>query len=172
MPDEQSSIYYKRNLPAMTIRPLDISHCELICGWRYAPPYDVYQWPSWADMQKDGIEFADSAIRDAQYAAVVLASSELIGYAQFFPMLNVTRLGLGLRPDLCSKGIGPSFVRTIAEEARRRAPGHEIDLEVYSWNDRAVRAYEKAGFQIADTYERPDKGMLVTCHCMVYVPSL
>lgn len=171
MPDRQNTIHYKRKPLQLTICPLHISHCRQICEWRYETLYRAYEWPSWEDMKKDGIEFADSAIRDAQYSAITDYSGELIGYAQFFPMLNVTRLGLGLRPDLCGQGIGPTFVRLIAEEARRRNPYHEIDLEVYCWNERAIRAYKSAGFHIADTYERLDKGNLVECHCMVYAPE-
>jgi len=163
----KNSVYYSLFQEQLTIAPLELSYCQQICSWRYEPPYDCYQWPSWDNMKKDEIEFADSAIRKAQYAAVISPNGDLIGYAQFFPMMNVTRLGLGLRPDLCSQGIGPLFVRLIAEEARRRNPQHEIDLEVYSWNRRAIRAYEQAGFQITDTYERLDKGCFVECICMV-----
>ena len=56
----------------------------------------------------------------------------------------------------------------IAEEAVRRHPGLEIDLEVHAWNTRAIKVYKSAGFTITDTYERPIHDRIETFHCMVY----
>lgn len=137
------------------IRPMTEQDAEKICSWRYAPPYDFYNWPSWGDMQRDRHEFGDSQLRAEQYAAVCNAESdELVGFAQFFPLAGVTRLGLGMRPDLCGSGQGPAFARAIAEEALRRRPIDEIDLEVHVWNERARQAYERAGFVVTDTYQK------------------
>ncbi|MFC4778923.1 GNAT family N-acetyltransferase [Paenibacillus sp. GCM10023252] len=145
--------------------------CEL-CDWHYEPPYDLYEWSSWEDMVESGIEFGDPVLRKQQYAAVLNELEELVGFAQFFPMLGVTRLGLGIRPDLCGQGMGSALVRLLAEEAIRRAPGDEIDLEVLSWNVRAIRAYEKAGFLITDTYSRRTPQGPSEFHCMIYQPSM
>ncbi|MNZ75724.1 Mycothiol acetyltransferase [compost metagenome] len=153
---------------SMTIQELTDLHAREICQWRYEAPFDIYNWPSWETTQKEGIEFGDSSIRDAQYAAVLGANHELIGFAQFFPIVGVTRLGLGMRPDLCGQGLGPAFVQAILREAQRRAPHNEIDLEVLSWNTRAIRAYERVGFYIADTYTRMTPTGPAECHCMVY----
>lgn len=122
-------------------------------------------------MKKDGFEFGDPVLRDNQYAAVLGEDGSLVGFAQFFPLgASVIRLGLGLRPDLCGQGLGPLLVRTIAEEALRRSPGCEVDLEVFTWNTRAVRTYEKAGFRSEDTYMRPTPNGLMEVHCMVFNP--
>lgn len=120
-------------------------------------------------MKKDGLEFGDPVLRDKQYAAVLDHDGSLIGFAQFFPLgAEVIRLGLGLRPDLCGQGLGPLFVKAIAEEAIRRSPGCEVDLEVFTWNSRAIRTYEKAGFRIEDTYMRPTPNGPKEVRCMVY----
>ncbi|WP_240647634.1 GNAT family N-acetyltransferase [Paenibacillus nanensis] len=153
----------------MTIKPLTQELASELCLWRYTPPYDVYNWPAWEDMQKDGFEFGDPVLRDRQYSAVLDSDGSLIGFAQFFPLgASVVRLGLGLRPDLCGRKLGPLFVSVITEEALRRSPGCEVDLEVYTWNTRAIRTYEKAGFRIEDTYRRPTSHGLKEVHCMVY----
>jgi len=57
----------------------------------------------------------------------------------------------------------------IVKEARRRAPHDEIDLEVLTWNDRAIRTYEKAGFERTDTYRRMTPSGMAQFHCMVYL---
>lgn len=148
--------------------PMNIEHAESICSWRYPEPYQLYNWQNWLDMKANSIEFGDPQIRQEQYAAVLDHRQELIGFAQFFPMLGVTRLGIGLHPDHCGGGNGACFTRAIAEEARRRTPENEIDLEVLTWNLRACKAYKKAGFVHTDTYVRPTPDGMQAFHCMVF----
>ncbi|MFD0712944.1 GNAT family N-acetyltransferase [Paenibacillus sp. GCM10027626] len=157
-----------RHSKSYTIVPLDEHLAEQLCSWQYEPPYNFYNWTDWPQMQKNGREFGDPAIRAHQYAAVLDAEGAFVGFAQFFPLLGVTRLGLGMRPDLCGQKNGLPFLQAIVQEARRRAPKDEIDLEVHTWNYRAIRAYEKAGFRITDTYERPVGHGTEQVHCMVY----
>ncbi|MCR2807840.1 GNAT family N-acetyltransferase [Paenibacillus soyae] len=163
--------HYKPNDWTVTMAPMTDIHAAELCEWRYDPPYDFYNWPAWEDMKKDGIEFGDPVLRYNQYASVLGPGGLLIGFAQFFPLgTSVIRLGLGLRPELCGLGLGQLLVRAVSEEARRRSPGAEVDLEVLTWNARAIRTYEKAGFRIEDTYMRPTKDGEQECHCMVYAP--
>jgi len=150
------------------LQPMLEEHGLQICGWRYPQPYEVYNWTAWDAMVRDGEEFADPDIRRTQYAVTLDRSGAVSGFAQFFPMAGVTRLGFGLRPDLCGRGNGADFVRAIVQEAARRAPGSEIDLEVLVWNERAIRCYEAAGFTVQDTYERPAPTGMITVHCMVH----
>ncbi|WP_159881940.1 GNAT family N-acetyltransferase [Paenibacillus puerhi] len=158
-------------LPLFRITPLLPDHCREICEWRYEPPYDLYAWQPWELMVAQQAEFADPELRDAQYRAVLGQLDELCGFAQLFPMTGVTRLGLGMRPEACGRGRGAAFVRAIAAEARRLNPGHEIDLEVLTWNERAIRAYLRAGFSITDTYERMTPAGQAEFHCMVWSES-
>ncbi|WP_430081299.1 GNAT family N-acetyltransferase [Paenibacillus ferrarius] len=219
--------------------PLTDAHCQELCAWRYPEPYHRYNWPDWATMLAEQREFADPDIRVAQYCGAVDEDGGLVGFAQFFPMTGVTRLGLGLRPDLCGQGrrggvreaggvswrdkactgekaavevagdtpsdgpddgeapscgqdavnlgrraephepsgncavrdgLGTRFVRLLVAEALRRAPhpAHEVDLEVFVWNERAIRAYERAGFTITDTYDKWTPEGSEPVHCMVY----
>jgi [ribosomal protein S18]-alanine N-acetyltransferase len=149
--------------------PMTEQHAEEVCRWRFEPPYDVYNNDPWEVLKKLEIEIGDPQLRQEQYAAIIdPADGELMGYAQFFPIEGVTRLGLSLRPDLCGGGIGPAFVSLLVREAKRRKPSDEIDLEVLIWNHRAKRAYEKAGFRLTDTYERGTPEGPKMFHCMVY----
>ncbi|WP_414858759.1 GNAT family N-acetyltransferase [Paenibacillus sp. Soil724D2] len=150
--------------------PLTEANCLELCTWKYSPPYDLYNWSPWETMLREQAEFADPQIREEQYRAVVDENGILSGFVQFFPIVGVTRLGLGLRPDLCGKasGIGTQFVHLLVQEAQRRTPQQEIDLEVLVWNERAIQTYERAGFTITDTYERSTPTGLAAFHCMVY----
>lgn len=154
----------------MILTALSPKLAEVLCTWRYPSPFDFYNWSSWEIMQQLGIEFGDAYIRNQQYAAALDSEDNFIGFAQFFPLLGVTRIGLGLRPDLCGQGLGLPFVQAIVAEALRRAPDDEIDLEVHVWNLRAIQTYKKANFIITDTYPRRTVEGMVDVHCMTYVP--
>ena len=123
-------------------------------------------------MNRLEIEFADPKLRREQYASVIDAEGQLVGFAQFFPLIGVVRLGVGMRPDLCGQGLGICFVALIVEELLPRSPECEIDLEVLTWNDRAIKVYERASFVITDTYYRGTPDGPAQFHCMVYDPAI
>ncbi|MHC2183122.1 ribosomal-protein-alanine N-acetyltransferase [Paenibacillus sp. PvR052] len=154
--------------PVFQLVPLTEAQCRDICSWTYPPPYDSYHFRPWQIMFSAQEEFADSEIRANQYRAVLDSDGVLSGFAQFFPIEGVTRLGLGMRPHLCGLGKGIHFVRAIVEEARRLSPQNQLDLEVMTWNERAIRVYARAGFIITDTYERMTPTGTGEFHCMVW----
>lgn len=148
--------------------PMEPSHAENICEWNYKPPYNIYGWMPWEQMQALGIEFGDPVLRSQQYVSVVNDPGSLCGFAQLFPMEGVVRLGIGMRPDLCGHGLGHLFMEVIVQAALKRYPEREIDLEVLTWNQRAIRTYQKCGFTITDTYERRTPTGDRPFYCMVY----
>ncbi|MFC3750658.1 GNAT family N-acetyltransferase [Paenibacillus sp. GCM10012306] len=148
--------------------PMETSHAEDICHWSYEPPYNIYGWMPWKQMEELGIEFGDPQLRSQQYVSVLNDEGDLCGFAQLFPMEGVVRLGVGMRPELCGHGMGQYFVRAIVQAAVRRYPEREVDLEVLTWNQRAIRTYQKSGFTITDTYERMTPTGSKPFYCMVY----
>jgi ribosomal-protein-alanine N-acetyltransferase len=156
------------DLSRCCIVPMSEQHGREICAWKNDPPYAVYNWPDWGELVEQQDQFADARIRTYQYASLINADDELCGFIQFFPMEGLTRLGLGLRPDLCGQGLGVGFVELAVAEARRRAPNQAIDLEVLDCNRRAYQVYERAGFVYEQTYERETPSGLQTFHCLVY----
>ncbi|MNO29326.1 Acetyltransferase (GNAT) family protein [compost metagenome] len=148
--------------------PMDVTHAAEICQWIYKPPYNIYGWMSWEQMEALGVEFGDPQLRSEQYVSVVNGQGILCGFAQLFPMVGVVRLGIGMRPDLCGHGMGHLFMNAVVKEALERYPDREIDLEVLTWNQRAIRAYQKSGFTITDTYERRTPTGDKPFYCMVY----
>lgn len=155
-------------MTAYKVYPLTEEEGKAICEWVYTPPYDLYQFLPWSEMKALEVEFGDPIIRRQQYISIQDEQGTLCGFAQYFPMVGVIRLGLGMRPDLTGNGTGQSFVTAILEEALRRYPDQEIDLEVLTWNERAIRVYERCGFRITDSYERRTPSGMGSFHCMVY----
>lgn len=148
--------------------PMEPEHGEEICNWIYEPPYDIYGWLPWEQMQALAVEFGDPQLRSQQYISIINADGALCGFAQLFPMVGVIRLGIGMRPELCGHGYGQAFMQAVVQEALKRYPEEEIDLEVLTWNQRAIRAYQKSGFTITDTYERRTPSGNKPFYCMVY----
>ncbi|MNU08365.1 Acetyltransferase (GNAT) family protein [compost metagenome] len=64
--------------------------------------------------------------------------------------------------------MGHLFMKAIVQAALARYPEREIDLEVLTWNQRAIRVYQKCGFTITDTYERRTPTGNKPFYCMVY----
>ena len=50
-------------------------------------------------------------------------------------------------PEECGKGIGSWAIENTLEFAFQEINLHRVELDVFSFNPRAIRAYEKAGFQ-------------------------
>jgi len=56
-------------------------------------------------------------------------------------------VGIGLRPDLCGRGLGERFLDAQLAYARERWRPHTFRLYVTAWNTRAIRLYERLGFR-------------------------
>jgi ribosomal-protein-alanine N-acetyltransferase len=122
-----------------------------VLAWRYPPPYDVYDdWEA-----GDAAELMDPARRDGVWFAADDASTEIFaGFAELRTKGTVVDVGLGMRPDLTGRGLGVSFITAILAFARDRWAPSAFALDVFPWNERAIRAYERAGFAKGEVYER------------------
>jgi len=107
---------------------------------------------------------------------VINENNELIGElsVQFFEPSEVALenellddkvlwIGFGMRPELTGKGYGSQFVHECAEYAvsHFRYEGKYVGLGVYTFNQRAIKAYKKAGFEIyhENSYLKDDKNI-------------
>jgi ribosomal-protein-alanine N-acetyltransferase len=63
-------------------------------------------------------------------------------------------VGLGLRPDLTGHGLGRGFTRDVVDLVAERWDPAVIVLDVLPWNERAMRAYERAGFVRGPEHDR------------------
>ncbi len=63
-------------------------------------------------------------------------------------------LGIGIHPDLCSKGYGSRVIRLAVQESRHLYGTKAVYLDVREWNHRAVKCYFSAGFRIREKLEQ------------------
>lgn len=84
--------------------------------------------------------------------------NERVGIFTFIQRGGVIEIGLAMRPDLTGRGLGLSFVAAGLDFARDRYAPTRFTLDVATFNVRAQRVYERAGFRPLDTFTRRFKG--------------
>jgi RimJ/RimL family protein N-acetyltransferase len=83
---------------------------------------------------------------------IATESNEIIAWCDIAPhpfegMKHVGRLGMGIRKDHRSKGIGRKLLEAAVQKALASAIDR-IELEVFASNHAAVKLYEAFGFQL------------------------
>jgi ribosomal-protein-alanine N-acetyltransferase len=130
--------------------------------WKYQKEYSIYDYANESDHMLDEEGWGRGIF------AVLNQEGELIGelsiefldtqgqYTDFRDfedeaLLNQRELwvGFGLRPDLVGQGFGVKFVASCIEYAIQKYHyrGEFVRLGVAMFNQRAMKTYEKAGFQ-------------------------
>jgi len=141
--------------------PITENDVQSISSWHYEGPYAVYNLS--ADPEDDPAEMLD---RRSPYFAIRDEQGTLVGFFGFGtcaqpwghdePRLysdeGILDIGLGMRPDLTGKGIGLSFVNAGLEFAKGQFAPEMFRLYVMTFNERAIRVYEHAGFESERTF--------------------
>ena len=120
-----------------------------IAEWRYEFPYEWYDTAS--DPRR--VELFSSAVRREGLRAIVGDDDTLVGFFNFVRENDEVRIGLGMRPDLTGRGLAQPFIEAGLEYARAQWEPLRFRLWVASWNERALRAYRRAGFREVRTDE-------------------
>ncbi|WP_353947610.1 GNAT family N-acetyltransferase [Sporolactobacillus sp. Y61] len=128
---------------------------EIAYNWHYEGIYAFYDMES---DPEDLAEFIDSEKRGESCYAVI-ENQTLIGFLSVSRVDTTTvEIGLGMKPELTGHGQGLSFVQACIEWTRKQHAPKTIMLSVATFNQRAVKVYEKAGFQPVETYIQETNG--------------
>lgn len=129
---------------------------EILC-WKYEEPYDFY----------NAILTPDAMLKllGPSYFAVKNEQDELVGFFCIGKAATVEEghaygvyddqcidLGIGMKPELTGKGFGSPFFAFIVDFVEKKHPGLPLRLTVASFNQRAIRLYEKFGFVKQKTF--------------------
>ncbi len=134
---------------------------EAVSQWRYPELYALYS-----------LDASDSEwllTPDYNYHSVRTAEGQLAGYFCFGPDAQVPAghelglyespdaldVGLGMRPDLTGQGLGRTFLEAGLEYASEKYKPARFRLTVATFNRRAVRLYESAGFRPVAFFQSP-----------------
>ena len=127
----------------MRVVELTEEHAREIADWRYEFPYEWYDTA--ADPRR--IELFANPARRQGLRAVVDDEDDLIGFFNFVRENDEVRLGLGMRPDLTGQGLAQPFIQVGLDYASLEWRPKKFRLWVARWNERALRAYRRAGFR-------------------------
>ena len=138
---------------------MDEISARAILGWRYDPPYDIYNLPS------DEVESVVQYMMDPQnaYSSITDEQGELVAYCCFGREGQVpggdyssdaVDIGMGVRPELTGRGFGHEFVDSVLDFAGTTFPPCVYRVTVAEFNERALRVWKKAGFQRAERFQR------------------
>lgn len=142
------------------IRPIEKEDALIISKWQYPEPYSIYSF--------DGSERCINELLDGSYYSVFNDSGELIGYFCFgvsaqvpvgnnfgaYSQPDFVDIGLGMNPAFCGQGKGLEFFYKGLDFARERFSNNKFRLTVATFNKRAIRVYENAGFKKEILFER------------------
>jgi aminoglycoside 6'-N-acetyltransferase len=88
-------------------------------------------------------------------AHVVEADGGRVGYLQVWHEGDETGLDMFLAPDARGRGLGPDAARAVAQ-ALLADGAPEVTVDPYLWNEAAIRAWGRAGFEPVEERE-PDE---------------
>ena len=128
---------------------------QQIATWRYEPSYSFY------DSDADPGDLAlllSKEHREGKSFSAFGKDGELIGFFGFTSEEEDVIVGLGLRPDYTGRGLGLEFLQAGMAFARERFRPSRFRLSVATFNQRAIRVYERAGFVALRTYDHETNG--------------
>lgn len=137
------------------VRPLIQADAEEIAAWTYPGEFAFY------DPARDPDDLAvllDPGLRGGDYHAADGEDGRLAGFFQIKPGEGSVEIGLGLRPDLCGRGLGEGFTRAGIDLIRRLHGDARIVLAVAAFNARAITVYERCGFAETGRHVRRTAG--------------
>jgi RimJ/RimL family protein N-acetyltransferase len=143
--------------------PMDEANARAVLAWRYAGVYAFYN-PQDEQFDEDLRTLLEP---DKYYFSARDEDGTLMGCYCYGPEAQVAGgdysalaldFGCGVRPDLTGLGLGAEFIRAGMEFGRRAFDATAFRVTVAGFNRRALRACEKAGFQVAQRFRRPTDG--------------
>jgi ribosomal-protein-alanine N-acetyltransferase len=127
----------------VNVQPLTEQHAAEIATWQYEFPYEWYDTAS--DPRR--VELFANPLRRDGLRAIVGDDGSLVGFFNFVHVDDEVRVGLGMRPDLTGRGLAQPFIQAGLDYAHTQWEPLRFRLWVASWNERALRAYRRAGFR-------------------------
>ena len=127
----------------MIIKKMEQSDAvEIADYWKYDGEYAFY------DMTADPEDYEELVTpekRGDRYFSVFTGDGP-IGFFCVEQEEGTVEIGLGLRPDLTGQGRGRAFLDEVLQFVRENYTFEKIRLDVASFNKRAIKVYERAGF--------------------------
>lgn len=137
----------------LRFEPLRWSDARAISRWHYEGIYAFYDQDAVSLLTP--VLFRTLMRMLGLEAFVVMGDdNQRIGIFTFIRQDSSVEIGLAMRPDLTGRGMGLDFVKAGMDFARARYAPRRFTLDVATFNERARRVYERAGFRPLETFTR------------------
>jgi aminoglycoside 6'-N-acetyltransferase len=121
-----------------TLRAVGPRDADRLVAWHADPEVARY----WDDETFTTAEMEERLAREDVEAWIVEEEREPIGYLQ----VHSDGLDMFLIPAVRGRRLGPDAARAMARHLLRERVRERVTVDPYTWNDGAVRAWERAGF--------------------------
>ena len=148
----------------ISFRPVSKEDVQKFYFWRYEPPYDIYN--EGGDLSDEELAyFLDPQIR---CHAMFDGTNTLIAYCTFGAdgqvpggdyKADALDIGMGVRPDLTGQGKGVDYAQAAINFALDTYAPHALRVTIATFNERAQKVWQKAGFVEIDRFGREKDGM-------------
>ena len=137
------------------VRPATAADVDLLVAWHADPGVARY----WDDETYTREEIEDRLARADVESFVVEEAGMPVGYIQAWTDDGGRSGGVDmfLVPRARGRGLGPDAARTLARHLRDDRGWDPVTVDPYLWNDRAVRAWERSGFEPVGEREPDDE---------------
>ncbi|MFL0269360.1 GNAT family N-acetyltransferase [Candidatus Clostridium radicumherbarum] len=144
----------------LNIKQMHYDEAKQISKWVYKEPYSIYSM--------DGSDNCIDELLNGTYFSVSDRENNLLGYYCFgesaqvpvgnqfgvYDCKDITDVGLGISPNLCGQGLGLKFFNSGLDFARNNLSAKGFRLTVAAFNQRAIKVYQRAGFEKVNSFER------------------
>jgi aminoglycoside 6'-N-acetyltransferase len=136
------------------VRPATLADADLLVAWHADPAVAEF----WDDETFTREEMLVRLARPDVDAYIIEAADHPVGYLQpwFDESTDECGIDMFLVPEARDRGLGPDAARTLVTYLLRVADRRRVTVDPYLSNDRAVRAWHKAGFRPVEE-RQPDE---------------
>lgn len=129
-----------------------------VVGWRYEPPYDVYNMAS-DDPEADVVYLLNP---NYFFHSIHDETGEVVGFCSFGYDAQVPGgdynqealdIGLGIRPNLTGQGNGRFFAQAVLQFAHTTFEPMLYRVTIAEFNTRAQKVWQGVGFRVVDKFE-------------------
>lgn len=145
------------NVGNLSIAPLKLHNVYDLKSWdkHYDPLFDDYNFPDLDDYEMK-LWYDERVFKSSSKSFAVLLGGKLtiglINIKNIRIILRVASLGIVFDPKYLDKGYGTTSLKAIIKYYFEDMNMRSLYLDVAKHNKRAIRCYEKCGFQIVKAY--------------------
>jgi [ribosomal protein S18]-alanine N-acetyltransferase len=125
---------------------------ETILNWHYEGEYSFY------DYENDEENLVKLLNPHGDIYYMVKKGNDEVGFFCYEIEEDSVEIGLGMKPELTGRGMGLDFLKAGINFAISKYNPKEITLSVATFNKRAIKVYEKAGFESVKTFMQDTNG--------------